>query len=210
MKKIIRYAAFFILIGIVAYNSVYFKKLDEVKAATTSFNAARYANEFWGTKLIPATRKAIETGELLSLLKTDKEKAFANHSHALGIGNIKYFLVQGEGIVESIEENQVLVKIESLHEKPEISIATEYIFGNAVRDASGAIDINEFSNSMDFNNVSAEINKLIREGVIPEFKSKVKKGDRITFSGAIELNKEHTDLKRIEVIPVSLKIVDSI
>lgn len=210
MKRSIRYAAFFILIGIVAYNSVYFKKLDEVKAATTSFNAARYANEFWGTKLIPATTNAIETGELLSLLKTDKQKAFANHSHALGIGNIKFFLVQGEGIVESVEENQVLVKIESQPESPEISIATEYIFGNAVRDASGAIDINEFSNSMDFNNVSAEINKLIREGVIPEFKSKVKKGDRITFSGAIELNKEHTDLKKIEVIPVSLKIVGGI
>jgi hypothetical protein len=44
MRKIIRYAAFFILIAIVAYNSVYFKKLDEVKAGTTSFNAASYAS----------------------------------------------------------------------------------------------------------------------------------------------------------------------
>jgi predicted lipoprotein len=210
MRKIIRYAAFFILIAIVAYNSVYFKKLDEVKAGTISFNAASYAGKFWETKLIPATLKAVEIGELLSLLKINKEKAFADHSHALGIGNVKFFLIKGEGIVESVGENQVLVKIESQHEKPELSIATEYIFGNAVRDASGAIDMNEFSNSMDFNNVSAEINKLIREKVIPGFKSKVKKGDRITFSGAIELNKEHTELKRIEVIPVSLKIVGSI
>jgi predicted lipoprotein len=210
MRKTIRYAAFFILIAIVAYNSVYFKKLDEVKAGATSFNAAKYAAEFWETKLLPATSKAVETDELLSLLKTDKEKAFADHSHALGIGNIKFFLVKGEGIVESVEENQVLVKIESQYDKPELNIATEYIFGNAVRDASGAIDINEFSNSMDFNNVSAEINKIIREKVIPGFRSKVKKGDRVTFSGAIELNKEHMDLKAIEVIPVSMKIVGSI
>ncbi|MEO6282324.1 MAG: DUF2291 domain-containing protein [Dyadobacter sp.] len=210
MRKIIRYAAFFILIAVVAYNSVYFKKLDEVKAGATSFNAARYAGRFWETKLLPATSKAIETGELLSLLKTDKGKAFADHSHALGIGNVKFFLIKGIGTVESVEENQVLLKIEFQHEKSVLRIATEYIFGNAVRDASGAMDMNEFSNSMDFNNVSAEINKIIRDKVIPGFKSKVKKGDRITFSGAIELNKEHTDLKRIEVIPVSLKIVDNI
>ena len=87
-------------------------------------------------------------------------------------------------------------------------IATEYIFGNAVRDASGAIDINTFSNSMDFNNVSAEINRIIREKVIPPFRCKVKKGDRVEFTGAIELNQEHLKLDRIEVIPVSLKILN--
>jgi hypothetical protein len=52
--------------------------------------------KFWETKLIPATLKAVETGELLSLLKTNKEKAFADHSHALGIGNVKFFLIKGK------------------------------------------------------------------------------------------------------------------
>jgi predicted lipoprotein len=208
MKQPIRCAVLVVLIATVVYNSIYFKRLDEVKSGKTVFNAAKYADKFWTSKLVPATSKAIEIGELTTLLKTQKDKAFAYYSHALGIGNIKFFLVKGRGNVESVGENQVMVKVESAFEQPELNIATEYIFGNAVRDASGSIDINEFSNSMDFNNVSAEINKIIREKVVPEFKAKVKKGDIVEFSGAIELNQEHLDLRKIEVIPVSCKIIN--
>ena len=208
MKKMVRYGVFLLIVAFLAYNSVYFKKLDEVKAGTASFNARKYAEDFWIKKLTPALEKSAEAGQLLSLLRTDKDKAFKDHAHALGIGNIKYFLVKGTGKVTEVEENQVLIRVESEHEKPEMRIATEYVFGNAVRDASGTIDINEFSNSMDFNNVSSEINKIIREKVIPPFKSKVKKGDVVEFTGAIELNQEHLKLDNIEILPVSLKIKD--
>ena len=208
MKKIIRYVASLVLVALVAYNSVYFKKLDEVKAGTASFNAAKYASEFWTKKLPPHKTRAIEIGQLLTLLQTDKNKAFADYSHALGIGNVKYFLVKGSGTVQAVEENQVLVKVASEREKPEVILVTEFVFGNAVRDASGEIDINEFTNSMDFNNVSAEINKIIRQQIIPPFRSKVKSGDKIDFIGAIELNKEHLNTRSIEIIPVDLKITN--
>lgn len=207
MKRTTKYIASLLLVAVVAYNSAYFKKLDEVKAGTAGFNAANYAREFWNKKLPKNTGKAIEIGQLLTLLQTDKDKAFVDYSHALGIGNVKYFLVKGSGIVQSVEENQVAVRIESEKERPEVFVATEYVFGNAVRDASGEIDINEFTNSMDFNNVSAEINKIIREKVIPPFRAQVKKGDRILFSGAIELNKEHLSTRSIEVIPIDLNII---
>ena len=55
------------------------------------------------------------------------------------------------------------------------TIATEFIFGNAVRDATGLININEFKNTMDFNNVSAELNRIIREKVLPQFKPVIKR-----------------------------------
>lgn len=208
MKKTVRYGVFLLIVAFLAYNSVYFKKLDEVKAGTASFNAEKYAKDFWTKKLAPALTKSPETGQLLMLLRTDKDKAFKDHAHALGIGNIKYFLIKGTGKVTEVEENQVRIRLESEGEKPEMRIATEYVFGNAVRDASGTIDINEFSNSMDFNNVSAEINEIIREKVIPPFKLKVKKGDVVEFTGAIELNQEHLKLDNIEIVPIILKIKD--
>lgn len=202
MPKPIRYLLYVVVIALLAYNSVYFKKLDEVKAGTAAFDAAGYARDFWEKKLTPGLSKAVELNALTSLLKADKEKAFNEHSHALGIGNIRYFLVKGEGVVSGVNENEVKVAVG----ENGVRIATEYIFGNAVRDASGGIDINAFTNSMDFNNVSAEINKLIREKVVPPFKSKVKKGDRVAFHGAIELNREHLQVNDIEIIPVSLQI----
>jgi predicted lipoprotein len=206
MKRAIRYIIFLAVVAIVAYNSVYFKALDEVKAGATSFNASKYADEFWKTRLIPALSNSVNYNKLLPLLQTEKDKAFDQYSHALGIGNIRYFLVKSDGIVTAVDENEVIVQLDSAGRKSEVRIATEYVFGNAVRDASGTLDINEFENSMDFNNVSAEINKIIRERVIPPFKSKVKKGDRVSFHGAIELNREHLNLKRVEVIPVEVSI----
>ncbi len=207
MPKPIRYLLYVAVIALLAYNSVYFKKLDEVKAGAAAFNAAGYAKDFWDKKLIPGLSKAVELGALTTQLNTEKDKAFDQHSHALGIGNIRYFLVKGQGVVTDVSENEVSVKLADASESGgNVRIATEYIFGNAVRDASGAIDINAFTNSMDFNNVSAEINKLIREKVVPPFKSKVKKGDRVAFQGAIELNREHLQVNDIEIIPVNLQI----
>jgi predicted lipoprotein len=205
--KAIKYIIAVVLIVLVAYNSVYFKKLDEVKASQSAkeFNATQYAQTFWNNKLIPNLDRAIDITQLTAMLSSDAAKTFDTYSHALGIGNLRYFLVKGKGITTSVNEDDVSVLLDS--NKQSITIATEYIFGNAVRDATGLININEFNNTMDFNNVSAELNKIIREKVLPSFKQQAKKGNAIEFTGAIELNKEHLDLSKIEVIPVKLSLI---
>jgi predicted lipoprotein len=189
MKKIIKYAAGIILLLIVAYNSVYFRKLDEVKASSSKFDAKAFARNYFDNKLIPSLPHAVEINQLLSLLQTNKEQTFEKYGHALGIGNIRYFLVKGEGQVTSINENDVIVLAKADSNQKPIRIATEFVFGNAIRDASGRIDINEFANTMDFNNVSAEINKIVRAEVLPAFKKSVVKEDTLQFAGALELNK---------------------
>jgi predicted lipoprotein len=206
--KLIRYIIIAIIIGLVAYNSVYFKKLDEVKASHVAkeFNAAQYATTFWDKKLIPSLNKAIEITRLSAILSSDPGKAFNDWSHALGIGNLRYFLISGKGVIESVDDDYVAVLVQGDSSKQVTRITTEYIFGNAVRDATGLININEFTNTMDFNNVSAEINKIIREKVLPAFKQKAKKGSAIEFTGAIELNKEHPALSGIEIIPIKIMI----
>ena len=107
----------------------------------------------------------------------------------------------------AVNENDVLLQSKTDSSHYTFHIATEFVFGNAIRDASGQIDINEFKNTMDFNNVSAEINKIVRAEVLPPFKKNIKKGDTVQFAGAIELNREHLNISDIEVIPVQLKIL---
>jgi len=204
--KTIKYIITIVVILIIGYNSVYFKKLDEVKASLSAkeFNAAQYAQTFWTNKLTPNLDKAIDITQLTAMLSNDAAKTFDTYSNALGIGNLRYFLVKGKGTITSVNEDDVSVLLQSDTAKQTITLATEYIFGNAVRDATGLININEFNNTMDFNNVSAELNKIIREKVLPSFKQQAKKGDTIEFTGAIELNKEHLALSDIEVIPVKI------
>lgn len=211
MKKRIKPLLTIAVILLVAYNSVYFKKLSEVKDLNTAerFDAVAYAKKYLQKQLPSALKKAVDINSLTALLQANPKEALEKYSHALGIGNIRYFLVKGQGEILKIEEDAATVLVKKDTSAQVVTIATEYVFGNAIRDASGLININEFNNTMDFNNVSAEINKTIRSEVLPPFKAKAKKGDTIIFTGAIELNQAHLKFEKMEVVPIELKVVSS-
>lgn len=202
----------YIIIGLGAlfllYQSVYFRPLDEVKQETEArtFNPANYAREFWENKLIPNLDQAIELNTLIPMLGSDPTLAYSNYSNALGIGNIRFFLVSGKATVLEVKEDHVIL---DLGQNIQINLLTDYIFGNAIRDASGQIDINEFTNTMDFNNVSAEINRIVVNSILPDFIKSVREGDLVEFHGAIELNQSHPMPEFIEIIPVQLSIQKS-
>lgn len=208
MKKLIKYILGFALLLFIGYNSVYFKKLDDKKAsATKGFDAKPYARKYFDSKLLPALNNAVDINILRGMLLADINKTFDSHSHALGIGNVKYFLIKGEGEITGINENEVTILSKTDSAQHVYTIAIEFVYGNAIRDASGLISLNEFTNTTDINNVSEEINKIVRNEVLPAFKKTVKKGDTVQFSGAIELNKANINVENIEIIPISLKII---
>lgn len=209
MKKLLKYLLALALFLFVGYHSVYFKKLTAVKAetATEKTNTAQYTSTFWNKKLLPSLSKALPLNELISLLQANPEKAFSDYGKALGIGDLKYFMVKGTGKILKVGENDVAVASTGTKETQVFHIATEYVYGNAVRDASGLLNMNEFDNTADFNEVSAGINQLIRTTVLPNFKQQATAGSQVEFIGAIELNKKFLDLSNIEITPVQLKIL---
>lgn len=205
MKKGIKYTIGTIIIGIVLYNSMYFRPLDEKLAEDTEevFDAQTFVDQLWGEALQEVYRSATDLNALFTSLRENKIETFEKESEALGIGNIGYFKVKVEGTVLQINENNVLL----LSNDQVVEIETEFIFGNAVRDASGLIRINDFDETSDFNNISEAINQTIRSKVVPDFRAAVEKGDRVIVYGAIQLNKAHLDLEQPEVVPVYIEIV---
>ncbi len=205
--KTIRYLLIIGLLILVGYNSIYFKKLDVYKAENTEkqFDAGSFADAYL-QKLAPVIKSSIDIDSLHVLLSGSPAKAFDKYSNALGIGNIKYFLTQGKATVMAVNESSIKIETQDSSRFP-LTIATEYVYGNAIRDASGLISLNDFTSTSDLNNVSAAINKKIREQLLPAFKAAVKPGDTIAFEGAFELNKQHPDLQHIEIIPVNLRVL---
>ncbi|MBL7818576.1 MAG: DUF2291 family protein [Saprospiraceae bacterium] len=199
--KIIKYAliaATFLLVG---YNSIEIKPLNEVKKVGQKFDAAVYARDFLTKTLPSAFAKATSISDLVTALSTDKNKAFNDLSHAVSIGNVRHFLVRGEGVVSKINEDDIvlIVKDKTVH------IVTEFIYGSSIRDAAGLFDIKQFTNNADMNNISAEINKIIRTEVVPPFKQKVKVNDTVQFVGALEMNQGHPQMDNFEILPIELK-----
>ena len=204
--KAAKYVILIVLMAAVAYNSVYFKKLDEVKASRSAkqFNAAAYAQTFWTAKLIPNLDKAIDITQLTTMLSTNAPKTFDTYSHALGIGNLRYFLVKGKGTIASVNEDDVSILLQPDTSRPILTLATEYIFGNAIRDATGLVNVNDFTNTMDFNNVSIELNKIVRTQVVLPFKLKAVKGATVQFVACAEINKEQVNNSNLSLLPVKI------
>ena len=207
MKKIIKYILIVLVIGLVGYKSVYFEKLSSMKSASTEkFDAVSYSKKLWEEKLPVKMDSAIELTRFMTLIQTNPTDAFAKYSNAMGIGNYRYSLVKIYGTASIINEDDIIIKINQADSIMILRLATEYIYGNAIRDASGLVDIKDFTNTADLNNISEELNKTVRTLVLPEFKKQVTQGDQMVVIGAVEFNKEHINFRDLEIIPVRIKI----
>jgi predicted lipoprotein len=208
MNRYVKYLLLIVVIGLVAYKSVYLKKLSDMKMATDEkFDAVAFSKKLWEGKLPARISSAVELATFIKAAQSNPVDAFSKYSNALGIGNYRYALIKTEGVVTDINEDDIALQVKIEDSLMTVKLATEFIYGNAIRDASGLVDVKDFPNTMDLNKISEELNKMVRKTVLPTFKMTVKKGDKLIVTGAIEIHKEHIKWNELEIIPVQLQIV---
>lgn len=208
MQKIIKYTLLLLAIALVGYKSIYIKKLSEVKkTADEKFDAVAYTKKLWEERLPAKLDSAVSLITLIGTIETNPSAAFSKYSNAIAIGNYRYSLVKAIGTVAIVNEDDIILQVSHADSLMKIKMATEFVYGNAIRDASGLLDIKDFSNTTDLNNISEELNKTVRTAVLPSFKKQVKAGDKIEVTGAIEINKEYIRLNELELLPVRIKIL---
>ena len=208
MNKYVKYLLLIVVIGLVAYKSVYVKKLSDMKATTDEkFDAVAFSKKLWEEKLPTKLGSAVELATFIKTTQSNPADAFSKYTNALGIGNYRYALIKTEGIVTNINDDDIALQTKMGDSLMTVKLATEFIYGNAIRDASGLVDVKDFPNTMDLNNISEELNKMVRKTVLPLFKAAVKKGDKVIVTGAIEIHKEHVKWSELEIIPVQLQII---
>lgn len=202
MKKRYAYILGLLIVLTLGYNSVYFKKLSVVKAATKeNFDFKAYADSIYYKGILKS--KKITLSDLTSLMQSNPETTFEKYGNRLGIGNSAYFMIQSTGKIIAIKDGLYTIADEK---NGIVYIDTKYIFGNAIRDASGLVKLTDFKTNAQFNKVSESLNDIIRNDVIPKEISKVKLGDSISFSGAIKLSKKQNLREKITVIPSQIKL----
>jgi len=208
MNRYIKYLLLIVAIGLVAYKSVYVKKLSDMKVATDEkFDAVAFSKRLWEEKLAARLSNAVELETFIKTAQINPVDAFSKYTNALGIGNYRYALIKVEGLITDINEDDIMLQVKLGDSLMTTQLATEFIYGNAIRDASGLVDVKDFPNTMDLNNISEELNKMVRKTVLPPFKAAVRKGDKVIVTGAIEIHKEHIKWNELEIIPVRLQIV---
>ena len=201
----LKYCAAILVLGILLYNSVYIQPLDKVSATADSqvFDPVAYAQNFWQNGLPKETARAVETSVLLNLLNSDMTQAIEKYGRTLGIASFHSFLVKGKGRITEISDYGLLISLDD-DSGVNVLLMTLDLFGNAIRDASGLIDVADFANSMEFNTISVEINNIVRKDFVPQALEEASIGREVHFTGAVQLSENDPAIQPLSLIPIDI------
>ena len=203
-----KYIVAAVIVVLLLYHSFYFENLEKRQAADAdkAFDIERYVKDFWD-KLSNTMDEAADAKQLLELLRLDVHRAIEEYSTKTGhVASTHFFLLQGEGKIVSVSADGVLVSLAGTEAAGEILVATNLIFGNAVRDASGLVDSDDFEESMDYNKVSEHINDIIMNEVIAPFRDRATEGATLRFIGAAEIFEGDPQISPLQIVPIRLEL----
>lgn len=208
MSKTLKYIIAIAAILLLLYFSVDIQNLDEYRSSymLENFDADVYANNVWENNIPLIAQQAPGLTIVMNRLESEPDQAFSEYGKKLGISKTWYFMVKGVGTLESVDDEALWIKIE---DDRHIQLATSFIFGNAVREGSGVVNIDDFINMTDFNNVSVALNKRVKTEIIPILKNNLLPGQQLSFAGVFEFNEDSGSLTDIRIIPVSVTIKDA-
>ena len=208
MNKLFKYSLLILAIVLVAYKSVYVEKLSVHNGKTRQkFDPVSFSKKLWLEQLPAKMDSAVALTNLIGAVAKEKEIALQEYTRALAIGNYRYALVKANLQVITVNEDEVLASLSAGDSTIQVKLATEFIYGNAVRDASGLVRVEDFPNTSDLNGISEELNRIVRTEVLPAVKGKLKTGDKLEVVAALELNKEHIHWQGIELYPVRIQLM---
>lgn len=176
-------------------------KAARQQTAEAGFDARTYVDTFWSGPLHQAAAQAVDASELLGALRADPAAAAQRLGHRLGLSGSASYFVAGHGHITAVTADAVSIALQA--DGPAvIVIELGPIFGNAVRDGCGLLDVSAFPNAQDFNALSTEINRRVEEQVFPLLTARAAVGTEIRFVGGVEVADADGAPATLNVVPV--------
>ncbi len=117
-----------------------------------------------------------------------------------------YYFLRGDGKVVSISDDAVSLAVSNGSTNAEVAIQTGLVFGDAIRDGTGLLNVNDYPDSQNFNDISAALDNIAYTNVIPTLTRQAKIGSTVSFAGCAEVDDESTDLKPLKLIPIQAQV----
>lgn len=184
------------------YFSFYTENLTErqKREEMSRYNPEQLVNKIMKDSLASLEQKALSISMLAEGIRNNAEEFAKTHGKVLGIGSPVFYIVKGECNDAKLADGE---EIHATADGISIKLPIKHIFGNNARDASGWFNIDNFKNTMDFNAVSAEMNKYITNETAG-FKMPAE-GQTVTFVGAVAVPPHSSDISTLEITPYILK-----
>ena len=172
-------------------------------AVDASFDSQSFVETFWHQRLLDAGASAVDAAQLIKTLRDDPAAA-GRLGRRLGLGRTVCFFVSGTGEISSVEPDAVLIRIEGDPDEASVIIETGPVFGNAIRDGSGLLDVSAFPNSQDFNAISTALNRRVEAEVLPAFQDRARVGARVQYLRCAEVDDLGNALP-LRLVPIQIE-----
>lgn len=178
-----------------------------IEPGKPGFSAAAYVDSIWASKVLPTVQtQATDLSTLLAALKADPEGAKQKYGHHEGQRPYN-FLVKGEGKVLTVDttSRSGTSKIDLLPEdgQPDATIQVGPVLrGTSLRDALPFIQFNQFTNQLEYADVSNQLNDRVIKETIGNLNVSGLQGKTVAFQGAFTLS----DRGEVLITPVQLQI----
>ena len=176
---------------------------EEATAAASAgrFDPVSYADEHFESEIVPQIEAdAVDLATLLTDLAAGAEEA--ELGHAPGSGSAYSFPVAFTGIAGAVNGSTLPITVDGV--PADVSVQLQVgpaINGTALRDVTGTVSFNDFTNQLDFQQVATEFNNRVREGVLAEAGS-IAEGQTVTVTGAFT----RINPALVSVVPVAIEV----
>jgi predicted lipoprotein len=149
--------------------------------------ASKFVDPIWTSEVLPTfEEKAQDIAKVLPEIRADPDAAGQKYGRREATNPYNY-MVRGTGKVTEIHNESragtATVEIPGLNEKVAFQIGP-VVRGTALRDATGVVSFNQFSNQLDYADVSKELNGRALKAAFANVDPASLAGKTVTFFGA--------------------------
>lgn len=202
MKRVIKAIAWCVAVVIILALSLKVERLDE--RTTAEFDPTEQVEHFWNEELptLLVGDRVVGIDLLCQELKNNRQLLIDRYGLTLGIGAPYSLLLGGDFTVAEVGEELTTLRTEA---GATLLMRTAYIFGNTVRESTGAFSIDDYENTMDFNSIASELNDRVVARIVAPAEELLRVGSRLRVVGALDLSPKGPADEVFELIPLSIQ-----
>ncbi|MET0297768.1 MAG: DUF2291 domain-containing protein [Microbacterium sp.] len=157
-----------ILVIVAAALSTKFVSIEDAEAAASGgqFDPVDYADERFDSEIVPQIEdEAIDLATLLQDLEGGEDESLFGNTP--GAGSAFSFPVEFTGVAGAPAGSILPITVEGVPEGITVQVQIgPALNGTALRDVTGTVSFNEFTNQLEFQEVATEFNNRVRDGAL--------------------------------------------